>query len=75
MKESEKTQATTFDTLPDFLNVQQVQKALGIGRKGVYKLIDSKQINCFKIGNAYKIPKSALISYIAQSCKNEMGCE
>lgn len=75
MKDSERTQSTTFNTLPDILNVQQVRNALGIGRKGVYKLIDSKQINCFKIGNAYKIPKSALIRYIAQSCKNEMGCE
>lgn len=71
MKKLAKTQTELFETLPDILNVHQVREALGIGRKGVYNLLDSKKINCFKIGNAYKIPKSALIDYISKSCQKE----
>ena len=69
MQKIETTQTTTFEALPDILNVQQVREVLGIGRKGVYNLLDSRKITHFKIGNAYKIPKSALIDYINQSCK------
>lgn len=75
MKKCKKTQILPFETLPDILNVNQVREALGIGRKGVYKLLDSKKINYFKIGNAYKIPKSELIKYIDQSCKKGIGGE
>lgn len=63
------TQSELFEDYPDVLTVQQVRQALGIGRVGVYKLLDSGGIRCFKIGNAYKIPKTALIEYIQQSCK------
>lgn len=62
------TQSKLFEDYPDVLTVQQVRQALGIGRVGVYKLLGSG-ISCFKIGNAYKIPKTALIDYINQSCK------
>lgn len=63
------TQSNLFENYPDVLTVQQVRQALGIGRVGVYKLLDSGGIRCFKIGNAYKIPKTALVDYINQSCK------
>ena len=51
-----------------FTFTHQVTSALGIGRAGVYKLLESRQIKCFKIGNTYKIPKSALIAFVSQSC-------
>lgn len=63
------TQSKLFEDYPDVLTVQQVRQALGIGRVGVYKLLDGGNIRCFKIGNAYKIPKTALIEYIQKSCK------
>lgn len=63
------TQSELFEDYPDVLTVQQVRQALGIGRVGVYKLLDGGNIRCFKIGNAYKIPKTAIIEYIEQSCK------
>lgn len=58
-----------FSEYPDVLTVHQVREALGIGRSGVYKLLEKGHIKCFKIGNAYKIPKSALIEYISQNCQ------
>ena len=51
------------------MTVHQAREALGVGRTGVYKLIDQGLLKCFKIGNAYKIPKTALIEYINSSCK------
>ena len=69
MKDTELIQFELFERYPDVLTVHQAREALGVGRTGVYKLIDQGLLKCFKIGNAYKIPKSALIEYVANSCK------
>ena len=58
-----------LNVTPDVMTVHQAREALGVGRTGVYKLIDQGLLKCFKIGNAYKIPKTALIEYINSSCK------
>lgn len=58
-----------FQDYPDVLDVHQAREALGVGRTGVYKLIDQGLLKCFKIGNAYKIPKTALLEYVHSSCK------
>ena len=50
-------------TPPDVLTIWQVQDILGIGRIGVYKLIETGSLNVFRIGHAYKIPKSSLVTY------------
>lgn len=57
-----------FLSIRTCLQSTRVRSALGIGRTGVYRLLESRQIKCFKIGNTYKIPKSALIAFVAQSC-------
>ena len=69
MKDTELIQFELFDRYPDVLTVHQARAALGVGRTGVYKLIDQGLLKCFKIGNAYKIPKRALIEYVTNSCK------
>ena len=69
MKDTELIHFELFERYPDVLTVHQAREALGVGRTGVYKLIDQGLLKCFKIGNAYKIPKYALIEYINSSCK------
>ena len=69
MKDTELIHFELFERYPDVLTVHQAREALGVGRTGVYKLIDNGELRCFKIGNAYKIPKSALIDYVNRSCK------
>lgn len=64
-----KTQNALFDALPDVINIHQLREALGIGRKGAYKLLEEKRIPCFKVGNAYRIPKSALIEYVNEEVR------
>ena len=69
MKDTELIHFELFERYPDVMTVHQAREALGVGRTGVYKLIDQGLLKCFKIGNAYKIPKYALIEYINSSCK------
>ena len=69
MKDTELIHFELFERYPDVMTVHQAREALGVGRTGVYKLIDQGQLKCFKIGNAYKIPKKALIEYVNSSCK------
>ncbi len=58
-----------FEEYPDVMTVQQVRKALGIGRTAVYRLLESHEIDCFMIGNAYKIPKACLIKFVQRNSK------
>lgn len=58
-----------FETYPDVMTVQQVRQALGIGRTAVYRLLESHEIECFMIGNAYKIPKTCLIDFVRKNSK------
>ena len=69
MKDTELIHFELFERYPDVMTVHQAREALGVGRTGVYKLIDQGLLKCFKIGNAYKIPKTALIEYVTNSCK------
>lgn len=69
MENMNQTSNQFFAEFPDVMNVHHLRKALGIGRLGAYRLLEEKKIQSFKIGNTYKIPKSALIDYIKNSCK------
>lgn len=73
MKTQDAISPTLFDTYPDVMSVQQVRSALRIGRNAVYRLLESNEIPCFKIGNAYKIPKTSLITFIERN--SEGGCK
>ena len=69
MKTSPTSQLDLFVEYPDVMTVQQVRQALGIGRTAVYRLLESHEIECFMIGNAYKIPKTCLIDFIRKNSK------
>lgn len=69
MNQTDKNQYELFKDYPDVMTVQQAREALGVGRPGIYRLIQNGTLRCFKIGNAYKIPKTALIDYIQRSSK------
>lgn len=73
MSTKETNHSNLFDAYPEIMTVQQVRQALKIGRPAVYHLVATNQIRCFKIGNAYKIPKTSLIEYIRRSCNGGEG--
>lgn len=57
--------------LPDVLTVHQAQTALCIGRVSIYNLIESGQLQAFRIGRAYKIPKKSLIIFLTERSQNK----
>ena len=69
MKKTESVPVVLFSEYPDIMTVHDLRAALGISRKGVYNLLESGKIRSFKIGNTYKVPKTALIDYVNKSCK------
>lgn len=69
MTPTEMSQIELFEDYPDVMTVQQVRQALGIGRTAVYRLLESHEIECFMIGNAYKIPKTCLIDFVRKNSK------
>ncbi len=60
-----KSQLLPLAAYPDILTVRQTQEILGIGRIGVYKLLEAGALQGFRLGHTYKIPKSALLDYLA----------
>ena len=53
-----------FQAFPDVLTVPQLSRMLNINEKTAYQLVREKQINHFKIGRTYRIPKMAVLNYL-----------
>lgn len=53
-----------FQGFPDVLTVPQLSRMLNINEKTAYQLVREKQINHFKVGRTYRIPKVAVFSYL-----------
>ena len=53
-----------FQNYPDVLTVPQLSHMLNINEKTAYQLVRQKQINHFKIGRTYRIPKIAVFNYL-----------
>lgn len=60
-----------FENLPDILTIEELQEALRIGRSTAYKLIESRQIESFRIGKSIKVYKRSLVEYIEKALYNE----
>lgn len=59
-----------FKDYPDILTIPQVAKALGIGVKLAYALVNSNQLGAVRIGRAIKVPKFCLEEYIKTARNN-----
>lgn len=49
---------------PDVMSIDEMCRALSIGKKTGYKLLQTGQIRFLKIGRAYLIPKINLLEYL-----------
>lgn len=58
--------ATMLRGYPDLLTVQDIQNILHIGRSTAYKLVRSGEVESFRIGSTYRIPKTKLRGFIEQ---------
>ncbi|MDR2023093.1 MAG: helix-turn-helix domain-containing protein [Hungatella sp.] len=48
--------------------LEDVCEILSIGKNTAYSLLNTKELQGFKIGHVWKIPKSSLESYITERC-------
>lgn len=64
MAEIEKIYDKMFTDYPDVVSVSQLMKMLSVGRHTAYELVNSGEIQSFKIGKNIKIPKIKVIEYI-----------
>lgn len=55
-----------FENLPDILTFEETRSALRIGKNTLLELLWNGEINAFKIGRCWKIPRTALVQYVHQ---------
>lgn len=55
-----------LDGYSDLLTIQELREVLNIGRNTVYDLLSRGDIQAFRIGRNWKIPKESVIHYISQ---------
>lgn len=53
----------------DIVTVEEVMDMLYVGKNTVYQLLNAGEIEAFRIGQAWKIPRAAVEHYILRSCK------
>lgn len=53
-----------MDDIPLVLRVEDLSRALGIGRNTAYDLVRSGQIRSIRIGRQLRIPKAAVQEYL-----------
>ncbi|EML6324224.1 helix-turn-helix domain-containing protein [Bacillus cereus] len=53
-----------YNDYPEILDVSDIQKILGIGRKQAYDLVHSNKFHVLQIGRRIKVSKKTLIKWI-----------
>lgn len=52
-----------FEKWPDIMTVKDCQQLLQLGKNTILDLIHNGELDAFKIGRRWKIPKEAVIEY------------
>ncbi|MFL0250129.1 helix-turn-helix domain-containing protein [Clostridium neuense] len=53
-----------FNEYSDLINVDELCEILSIGKNTAYEILNSGEINAFKTGRIWKIPKLSIEKYI-----------
>lgn len=53
-----------FERIPDILTFNECKNLLKVGKNTLLDLLHSGQIEAFRIGNRWKIPKTSVLEYI-----------
>ena len=56
----------------DILKLDDVMKLLDVGKNTLYGLLKSGDINAFKIGKVWKIPKSSVDDYVRRQLQSNI---
>lgn len=57
-------------TQDELITIEEVMKILKIGKNTAYQLLEDKEIEAFRIGNKWKIPRSSVYKYIQAQTHN-----
>ncbi|MHA7200309.1 helix-turn-helix domain-containing protein [Arthrobacter alkaliphilus] len=58
-----------------FMTIAEVAEALRVSRMTVYRLVNSHAIHAVRFGRSYRVPESAVESYIEHSAVDEADPE
>ena len=53
----------------EIMRFEEVMEFLSIGKNTLYTLLNNREINAFKIGKIWKIPKKSVEEYIERKVK------
>jgi excisionase family DNA binding protein len=53
---------------PALLEIDGLCNMLGIGKNTAYELLNNQEIDAFKIGTVWKIPRENVQDYISRKC-------
>ena len=63
-----------FRDCPDMMTVEQMAKALHIGRNSAYRLVRDGSLSVLRFGAHIRIPKTFLIAFVLQSATQDRRC-
>lgn len=58
-----------FESYDDILTIEEVAEALKVGTSQVYKLVRSGEMNAFKEGKNWRIPRQSISEYVLRKSK------
>jgi len=56
-----------LNNLKDILTLKDLQKLLHIGKNTALRLVQSGEIEAFRVGNQWRIPYEAIVKYIRRN--------
>lgn len=59
------------------MEIDELCEILGIGKNTAYQLLNDQEIDAFKVGTVWKIPKKSVEEYIDRKCneRKKVMCE
>ena len=53
-----------YEYIPEIMTFKECQKVLKVGKNTLLDLIHTNQVEAFKVGSLWKIPKQSVIEFI-----------
>ena len=53
-----------YENIPEVMTLKECQELLKVGKNTMLELLHTRQIEGFKIGNRWKIPKESIVDFI-----------
>ena len=53
-----------YEKIPEVMTLKECQQLLKVGKNTMLELLHTRQIEAFKIGSRWKIPKESVVDFI-----------